>query len=236
MDRRTVVTLLLVFLAWRFLSDTPSSEALGPALVSFVLRIAVFLVAITLHEFGHAAVATWLGDPTPKAFGRLSLNPARHLDPLGTLLILAVQFGFAKPVPVNPKYFKRPERDQVLVALAGPAVNFVLCLLSIAVFRLFVPASLFELQRGLPMWQQIALEGLLLSAILNAMLAVFNLFPVPPLDGSYLLERILPPYQRWWYRQNQTMLATVSLLLLMMHAFDPVFTAVARLVQHAALG
>jgi Zn-dependent protease len=236
MDRRTVVTLVLVFLTWRFLSDTTSTEALGPALVSFVLRIAVFLVAITLHEFGHAAAATWLGDPTPKAFGRLSLNPARHLDPLGTLLILAVQFGFAKPVPINPKYFRRPERDQVLVALAGPGVNFVLCLLSIVAFRAFVPGSLAELQAGLPAWQQVALEGLLLSAILNAMLAVFNLFPVPPLDGSYLLERVLPPYQRWWYRQNQTMLAMVSLMLLIMHVFDPIFNAVARLVQHAALG
>lgn len=230
MDRNRMIQLGLLLLVWSFLQRTPRGVPLGTAALELALQVAVFVVAICLHEFAHAFVATRLGDPTPRMTGRLTLDPRAHLDPLGTLLILVVNFGFAKPVLTNPAYFRRPARDSILVALAGPAMNLVLCAGSIMAVRQLFPDLMMATTSWWPLWKQ-ALKFLLLSsAVLNAVLAIFNLLPIPPLDGSHLLERALSGRQLLAYRQNQMLISIVGLVLLMAGLLSPLFAAVERQV------
>lgn len=151
--------------------------------ITILIRLALVITALPLHEFAHALVATRLGDPTSRSMGRLSLNPIRHLDPWGTAMLLFVGFGFAKPVPVNPYYFKNPRKGMALTAAAGPLSNLLFAYLLMVLFKL-----LFYF---VPMGEQ--LQGFLQTAFLlgisiNILLAVFNLLPVPPLDGSRVLD------------------------------------------------
>jgi len=143
--------------------------------------IPALLLGLTLHELAHAAVAYKLGDPTAKNLGRLTLNPIKHLDPLGTIMLLVFHFGWAKPVPVNPLYFRGDRQKGMLwVSLAGPATNLLIALAGAVVFKLLMP-------------QGQALRIILWLIIdINVILAVFNLIPVPPLDGSKILAGLLP--------------------------------------------
>ncbi|QQS58884.1 site-2 protease family protein [Candidatus Peregrinibacteria bacterium] len=154
-----------------------------------VLNIALiagaFLVSLGFHEAAHAFVAYRLGDPTAKIEGRLTLNPFAHIDIFGALAIFIVNFGWGKPVPVNPAFFSNPRRDNALVALAGPSTNLVLCTIGIFLFG--------ALQTFLPVLSGGALHKFLLVFItINASLAFFNLIPLPPLDGGSVLLGILP--------------------------------------------
>lgn len=176
---------------------------LGRLDLSTLLQVAAALiVAATVHEFAHAYVADRLGDPTPRNQGRLTLNPLAHLDPLGSVLILLVGFGWAKPVQINPSNFRDWRRDSMLVAVAGPLANVTM------LFALGVPFKLGLLGFSAP------LEQILLTTIqINAMLAVFNLLPIPPLDGSKILMGLLPPAQAVSYARL-TPYGTFILLLL----------------------
>jgi Zn-dependent protease len=147
-----------------------------------------FLLALTLHELAHGLVAHRLGDPTPARLGRLTLNPLKHLDPIGVLAFLVVKIGWAKPVPVNPAYFRNPERGMLWVALAGPGANMLLALAS-ALGAKLLPLTA-ALMPGFILWP--AMQMLVASIWINLMLAVFNLLPVPPLDGSKILASLLP--------------------------------------------
>ena len=148
--------------------------------ISIVISIPAVLIAITAHEFDHGLAAHLLGDPTPSREGRLSLNPLAHLDPLGTLMLLVAHFGWAKPVQINPNYFKgNRQRGLFIVSVAGPASNMILALLTAIIYNLF----------DVPMY--LALFLFLLVSI-NIYLALFNLIPVPPLDGSKILLGLLP--------------------------------------------
>ena len=157
---------------------------------ALLLLIPAILFALTVHEFSHGIVAYKLGDPTAKAAGRLTLNPLSHLDPVGTLMLLLVHFGWAKPVPVNPAYFQNPKRDMLWVALAGPASNMVLAFLSGLAIRAMSAGPGFY-QPGSAGTMIITM--LYLSLQINLALAVFNLLPIPPLDGSKILYGLLPP-------------------------------------------
>lgn len=151
------------------------------------------LLALTLHEVAHGYVAYKLGDPTAKALGRLTLNPLKHLDPLGTLAFFLIKIGWARPIPVNPRYLQNPKQDMLWVALAGPATNLVLAVLSAALAKtiwLFTPAlpSSYTVQiiSG-------AINAMLLASVwINLVLCIFNFLPIPPLDGSKILHAILP--------------------------------------------
>ena len=185
--------------------------------VDWILELIFSLVAIfgaiVLHEVAHGYVAYRLGDPTAKSRGRLTLNPLAHVDPIGTLLVpgvLAIMrfvfhwnvllFGWAKPVPISPAYFRNPLRGTLYVALAGPCTNFLLALACVAVFRLLSLGTGIETLDGsggftgaLAYWM---VWLLLRFSLYNLVLGVFNLIPIPPLDGSRILMYFLPPNGR----------------------------------------
>jgi len=147
----------------------------------------VLLLGLTLHEFAHAWTAWQFGDPTPKLAGRLSLNPLRHLDPLGTLFMFLAQFGWAKPVPINPLNFRHPAAD-FWVSLAGILANLLQAVLYALVWHLLpqmAPTALGML----------LLHFLWLGVMINLSLALFNLLPIFPLDGSHVLKHLLPRMQ-----------------------------------------
>jgi len=163
------------------------------------------VVAVILHEISHGVVALWFGDRTAKDAGRLTLNPIPHIDPFGSIILPAMGaiagqpvFGYAKPVPVNPSRLHKPRRDMLYVSLAGPASNLSLMLVAAIGAKLLYengPSVLFYDQ--LPLGTRIVFT----FAVVNLLLGLFNLLPIPPLDGSALLERVLP--EQWlpaWYR------------------------------------
>ena len=150
------------------------------------MRAAAVLVCLTVHETCHALAAYALGDPTAKRQHRLSLNPLHHIDWLGLAMLMLAGFGWAKPVPVNPYFFKKPKSGMALTALAGPVSNFLLALLALVALRFFLPVL-----GGASLLNQFLLE----CAILSIGLGVFNLIPIPPLDGSKVLGALLPARQ-----------------------------------------
>ena len=158
-----------------------------------VVTFAALLLAATVHEYAHALIADRLGDPTPRLHGRLTLNPLAHLDLLGTLMLLLVGFGWAKPVPINPHNFPDWRRGQLLVAAAGPLANVTVMFLLGSLFKAHLVEALPPL-----------LFRLIAQAIwVNGILAVFNLIPVPPLDGSRILEGLLPGRYAFWISRLQ---------------------------------
>ena len=153
-----------------------------------VIAFIIFLI-LPVHEFAHAGVALLLGDKSIKYKGRLSLNPLAHLDPIGALCMLLFGFGWAKPVPINPSYFKRPKLYMAITALAGPVSNILCGMLGGLFYRLAIGTMSWDFYTGLG---QYILMFLSYYIIINVNLAVFNLIPIPPLDGSKVLFLFLP--------------------------------------------
>lgn len=150
---------------------------------NMIFRIPALLIALTIHEYAHARVAVWMGDNTPKMMGRLTLNPVAHLDPLGLIMLWLFKFGWAKPVPINPNNFDNWRKGTLLVALAGPASNVIMALIAAIVYSILVKLQL--LSSGIAM-------VLSFTYSYNIIFAVFNLIPLPPLDGSKVLMNLLP--------------------------------------------
>ena len=190
--------------------------------ITFLMVIPCVLFSLTIHEYAHGYTAYRCGDSTAKNLGRLTLNPMKHLDPVGTLMMLFIGFGYAKPVPVIPRNFRKPKRDMVLVSFAGPVSNFILALAGSVIYFillllfcrsaavssadmksiinfqngpavLFNQSSLFSINDvELSALQSITLEFFSVFTFINAGLGVFNLIPLPPLDGSKILSGLLP--------------------------------------------
>ena len=147
------------------------------------------LLALTFHEFAHAYVANRFGDDTAKLSGRLTMNPLAHLDPLGTIMIFIVHFGWAKPVPVNPYNLKNPKQGMLWISAAGPLSNIILALISGLMIRLVSTMGIMPLPNSVP---EIIIIMIVLSLKINLALAIFNILPIAPLDGSKILYGILP--------------------------------------------
>jgi Zn-dependent protease len=184
---------------------------------TFALLLPIVLVSLTLHELAHAWVAWRLGDPTAKSQGRLTLNPLAHLDPLGTLmfvltaLIANLPFGWARPVPVDPRYFRRAKEGMAIVAAAGPLMNFFLALVCWAVVNHVELSS-----RGVEVMEK--------AYIVNLVLGIFNLFPVPPLDGSRIIGAVMSDatYVRWIRLDQYGMLVVFGAFFLFQDQFTRV--------------
>ena len=153
----------------------------GLPLEYLIILIPVLLFSLCFHEFSHAFIAYKLGDNTAEKMGRLNISPLNHLDPMGTMMLLFVGFGWAKPVPVNPYNLKNPKKDMMLIAAAGPFSNLILAFIGSLLLK-YLPYNLIS---NLP-------EVFYLFIYINIALAIFNLIPLPPLDGSQIISGLLP--------------------------------------------
>jgi Zn-dependent protease len=150
---------------------------------SIILSAPAILFGLTIHEFSHGWVAWQLGDPTAKMMGRLTLNPIKHLDPIGTIALFLFHFGWAKPVPIDPRNFRHPTRDMAISGLAGPAANLLTAAVSGLILRVLILFHVGGFVATLTSY----------FVLFNLILCFFNLIPIPPLDGSRLLYHLLPP-------------------------------------------
>lgn len=196
-----------------------------------LISILIFLPIVTIHEYAHGWVANRLGDPTARDAGRLTLNPLAHIDPMGTILLPAMLilmgspfvFGWAKPVPVNPRYFRNPRRDMMWVGMAGPGANLVLAILAALVVKSgIVPSHL------------VGLFGIII--LINLILATFNLIPIPPLDGSRILMGLLPREQAYAYMRIEPYGFIIIIALLWMGLLDKILLPIVYFLLGALLG
>src|SRR3989344_3539963 len=178
------------------------------------------VIAITIHEFAHAFTADKLGDPTPRAQGRLSLNPLAHLDPVGTLMLFLVHFGWGKPVVFDPYNLAHPRRDAGIISIAGPVSNLLLAI-ALSVLLRFTPVPYFFV----PLFYVIVL--------LNISLAVFNLIPVYPLDGEKILAAILPRDLAYEYQAVMNRYGMIILILMIFPVFgsSPVISLITPAIE-----
>lgn len=176
------------------------------AIISFLLSVPIIILVLSVHEYAHGLVAKKLGDPTAESLGRLTLNPLNHIDPIGFLMFIVIGVGYAKPVPINSRYFKKPKRDMALVGAAGPLSNLamaVLFMIFIKIFHVSLPFMMKTNIEWLPTALSYLYEILYLGVFYNLAFMLFNLIPVPPLDGSRILYAFLPPKALFWVQRHE---------------------------------
>lgn len=182
---------------------------------SLIYVVPAVLIALCLHELSHGMVSYSLGDPTPKAEGRLSLNPFKHLDLFGTLMLVFFNFGWAKPVSVNPKYYEHPKIDMIKVALAGPIMNFIVGFVAILIIGIME-----KVQIPYNLAVKYISTLLYFTALISVGLGLFNLIPIPPLDGSKVLFAILPEKYYFSYMRFEQFGMIILLLFVSVGAFN----------------
>lgn len=207
-----------------------------------ILTLPGVIIAISFHEFAHAFAADRLGDRTPRTQGRLSINPSAHLDPVGLILLLFAHIGWGKPVQINPNNFttKSKEKGETIVALAGPLMNFFLAIIFTIIFYILSivdGSAVFEMLIsdeivGMSFMSLIALV-IYYAIIVNIGLGVFNLIPIPPLDGSKIFLRLLPYKAQRWIDENENTIYIIFLVLWFLGLLSVLVTPVISLVRKA---
>jgi Zn-dependent protease len=188
----------------------------------FVAFVIAVIVGITFHEFSHAAVATMQGDQTARSQGRLTLNPISHLDPLGSIALVLAGFGWGRPVPFSPTQLRNRRFGAALVGLAGPAANFLLAIAAVIALRIIYPSAVTAFDVDF----SVILLDMLVT--LNVVLGVFNLLPIPPLDGSRLLSIMLPPSRQniVYFLDQYGIFLLLGILILAPNLLTPIFRAI----------
>lgn len=199
-------------------------DDIGGFITQLIAGLPGIVIAMVVHEYSHARVAYALGDYTPRLQGRLTLNPAAHVDPIGLLMLFIVHFGWAKPVQINPMNFSNPRRDDILVSLAGPASNLITAFIALIILVLLAKLD-FPLSEGL-------LVVFNLIIIYNINFAIFNMLPIPPLDGSHILRNLLPYEMAQTYEQ----LERYSFIFLIIILATPVLSYIFVPLQRFILG
>ncbi|MEA5051122.1 MAG: site-2 protease family protein [Oscillospiraceae bacterium] len=195
-------------------------------LLKLISRVVILVTAIPVHESAHGLVSLWLGDPTAKRAGRISLNPLRHFDMLGTLCLLAVGIGWAKPVPIDPRYYKNPRAGMALSALAGPVSNLLMAYVAMCLYKIVA----YTAPAASGFWSYAALV-LYYMVIIDVYLAIFNLMPFPPFDGSRIYTAFLP--ERIYFgimKYERYIFIAVFALLMLTSVFDAPLTAATNAV------
>ncbi len=194
------------------------------------------LLALTLHEYAHGYVAYRLGDPTARDAGRLTLNPLSHLDPIGTIAFFFIKFGWAKPVPVNPYYFKNPRKDMLWVALAGPVTNLMLAVASAVLLKGIVGTASVLPYTPLLEAILVPLYNMLVASVwINLVLCIFNFLPIPPLDGGRIMTGLLPEDMARTYASLERYGFIVILLLAFSGVLGTVIFPVIRFANNLLL-
>lgn len=237
-DRRTIIIILVIVLGFWLISAGTSG------ILNLLITIPGVLIALTFHEFAHAYAADKLGDETPRLQGRLNLNPFSHIDPIGFIFLIVARFGWGKPVQIDPRNFNGKysiSKAEAIVSAAGPIMNFILAfvfLIAIQLMSIFWPEAIeqFYLYATNQVaftsmgWPGIIYLIVYYTASINVSLGVFNLIPVPPLDGSKILMHFLPYKAKEWFYRNEQIFYIVFLLLfitgLSSVIITPIFTAV----------
>lgn len=202
-------------------------------LISLLLSLPIVLLSLSLHETAHGFAAWRLGDPTARNMGRLTLNPVKHLDPIGTLCMLLAGFGWAKPVPINTRNLRKPRRDMALCALAGPLSNLLLAIVFVLLLRFIgygwlariVPTSQFTYNVA-----YFSILFLYYGVFMNVTLAIFNLLPIPPLDGSRILFLLLPPRLYFKIAPYERYITIAVMLLLLLGPLSNLISLLTSLI------
>ncbi len=201
--------------------------------VRLLLTIPGLLWALSFHEFCHGFAAWCVGDRTAERYGRLTLNPLAHFDILGTLMLLFVGFGWAKPVPINARYFRHPRRDLVIVSLAGVAGNILTAVVTVLILRWLGPYWYLRWGYTWPMYVDAILK---IMVNINMGLAAFNLIPIPPLDGSRVLEAFLPykymEYYYWLERYGMFIIFALLMTGIINIIFEPIISVLWMLLPY----
>lgn len=210
-------------------------------LIATLLTLPGVILALSFHEFAHAFVSDRLGDPTPRNQGRLTLDPLKHIDPVGIFLLIFAHIGWGKPVQINPKNFSKisESKGEALVALAGPVMNFILAFILMIIFYvilIFVPGTGILASFNAINIMNIIITIIYYAIIINIGLGVFNLIPIPPLDGSKIFLRFLPYRAQRWIDNNMQMISLVFMVLFIFgilgYITSPVISVIMKGMQY----
>lgn len=199
-------------------------DDLSGFIMNIIAGLPGIVIAMVIHEYAHARVAVALGDYTPRLQGRLTLNPLAHVDPIGLVMLFLIRFGWAKPVQINPNNFSNPRRDDILVSLAGPLANLLMAFLALLVMVLLIKFDV-EMSRGMHLVFSLIM-------IYNINFAIFNLLPIPPLDGSHVLKQLLP----YELAQKFYLIERYGFIILLIFLMTPILHYVFVPLQRVILG
>lgn len=216
------IFLFIAFMAYQSLKSHQTSNPID-WIMALILQLPGIVIGLSFHEYAHAQVATWLGDPTPRLQGRTTINPVAHIDPFGFLALIFIQFGWGKPVMIDPRYFRKPRRDELLVALSGVTMNFILAIAFFGLIRILYALWPEFMANS---FGSIVVDLLFQIVIINLVLMVFNLLPIPPLDGFNIITQVFNLKKTRVYQQIYEKGFVILMIFILFNLTEIVLTPV----------